>query len=686
MASDGRGLPSLICLDLRMWLLTAFGYERYRVSHGYSAGENIGDVAADKLELDEIKVAGCLLIGGLLKLAETLDVQYAKHALLLICDLNYFKTHVKPPTPSQEGRSTASKWWNHMQKLGEWKVITWVAREHIKFIHSFFAVAKSCGLVARAIFNGKLFSSKCAVPPGVNLPDVAELLKALSDAFAGRKFSFMTADWRHWFFQFSLADEIRPFFGMRIGDLFCRFSVLPMGFSFSPYIAQSVGWLIIIESLKRSFGQTCVEGLLHQSQLPSFIKIHDGSDIIVIALWYDNVGFFCTSDNKCMKFAKQFRATCSDFNVVIKEWYTYTSTEMELVDDREDPKGVFDEPPIRVPNPEDPSAKPPATYLGLELGWRKVRINPRRCEYRLEWRHALARRMRWWTSAKKLSSTCRSVAHLVGIIVWHCHMRLDPLAYVKTSIDILRKSVQRKESWDAVNVGYQQDLENLNAEVRRLCRDASWYFKNRPSSGKVFFVSSDASSKKWGFLVHHSDFKLWFQDHGTFTESLRGKHIFVKELLAATLGIERLCATLQPDDSVEIFIAVDNTAAAAVLRRLYSTTEAGAELVLRVIRALDDRHILRVISLRSEDNPSDPLTRNKDLCPKRAQIFQDVCLRFLEGYHKSEAPTRANPTRTHQEKEEADGYSSDEVANEWDEDCQGALHVSPEDDEMEEKS
>ena len=49
--------------------------------------------------------------------------------------------------------------------------------------------------------------------------------------------------------------------------------------------------------------------------------------------------------------------------------------------------------------------------------------------------------------------------------------------------------------------------------------------------------------------------------------------------------------------AVEIFIAIDNTAAAAVLRRMYSTTEAGSELVLRALAALGGRQ--RTKSMRT---------------------------------------------------------------------------------------
>lgn len=661
-------------------MLTAFGYERFRVNLGYSWQENVSGVSADGLPLDVIAVAGCILVTALLQLSHDLNISYAIHALKLISNLEYFKQHVVPPEKQMTEKSTASKWRAHLNLLESWRVISWTCRAATKFINCYFAVAKSCGKLARAIFNGRAFSNECQKPPTVNLPDVAELLKAISDALVGRRFSFICADLRHWFFQFPLIDEIRSFFGMRIDDQFCRFNVLPMGFSFSPYIAQSIGWLIIIESLRRC--DVDISSLQGATQLPSYIKLTENDEIIVIALWYDNLGFWCTSENRTMNFAKQFRATCADFNVVIKEINVYDTNEMELVGEREDPKDAFDDIPI-VKTDTDSSKKSVAAYLGMEMGWRLVRINPRRVERRFEWRHALPRRVRWWKSIKTLPSTCRSIAHLVGIIVWHCHMKLEPLVYVKSTIDALRSSVKIKKTWDTADDAYRPTIDSLRSEVMRLCRDASWNFKQRFNIDKRFFVASDASSKKWGFLVYRSDFTVWMQDHSYFAGTLfQSKHIFVKELLAATLAIERICSELNENEQVEIFIAVDNTAAAAVLRRLYSLTEFGSELVLRVINALKGKHSLRVISIRSEDNPSDPLTRNRCLCPIRNSMFQNICKRFLYGIHITDN-AKANPKRSHPERDEADDFSSDEEANEVDADCADILDASPEDDVVE---
>lgn len=669
-----------------MWLLTAFGYERFRVNLGYSWQENVSGIKADSLPLDEIAVAGCILVAALLDLSRHLNITYATHSLRLCSDLEYFRTHVVPPPTQAAGKTTASKWRTHLELLESWKVISWATRTTALFINGYFAVAKSCGKLARAIFNGRSFSSLCSTPPTVNLPDVAELLKALSDAFAGRRFSFLCADLRHWFFQFPLEDKIRSFFGMRIDDQFCRFNVLPMGFSFSPYIAQSVGWLIIIESLRRS--GIDISSLQGATQLPSYIKLAQGNEVILIALWYDNLGFWCTSENRTMSFAKHFRATCSDFNVIIKELHSYTTKEMELIGEREDPKDAFDE----VPASKDETSpkKPIAAYLGMEIGWRQVRINPKRHEIRFEWRHALSRRVRWWNSIKNLPSTCRSIAHLVGITVWHCHMRLDPLVHVKSSIDILRNSVRIKRTWDTVEDEYAPNLDSLRSHVMRLCKDASWTFKQRFNLDDRIFIASDASSKKWGFLVYRSDFTLWMQDHSHFAGTLfYDKHIFVKELLAATLAIERACAELNENEQTEIFIAIDNTAAAAVLRRLYSTTDYGSELVLRVIRALGDKRSLRVISIRSEDNPSDPLTRNRCLCPIRNALFRNICDRFLFGTH-IQSSAKSNPKRKHPEQDDPEhheeDFSSDEEANEMDADCADILNASPEDDVVENDS
>lgn len=646
----------LACLSplSAMWLLAhALGYHQMRL--GYSDGCR----RADDMSLDEIAVAGVLCIVPLLALARSLGVPYAVHALLLISDPLYFIEQIRPPCqPENQKRSTAEKWQPHLSMLVQWGVIRNAARGCVKYVHKYFAVSKSCGTLARAIFNGRAFSSATTRPRSVNLPDLAELLQVLSSAFQGKRFSFMCADWRHWFFQFPVHPDIQNFFGIRLLEKFFVMRVLPMGWSHSPLVAQSAGWLIVLEALRRC--KVDIHAFQNQVQLPPYLRIDHGGVLIVVALWYDNLGVFSTSENFVFQYTKQFRAVCADFKATIKELHVYSQDELDLRNRPEEPVDA-----VRKEEAVSDGAKPPATYLGMEVGWR---LDPQRHRSRFEWRHALARRRKWWQSCGHVVMTCRSVSHLVGVIVWNSHIRLEPLAYVKCVIDILRVALSKRNGWDKHEPELRDDLERLTAIVRTICLDSSWIHQRDLASHRTIYAASDASSKRWGYIVYDVNLEEIRHSNDAFDQRMYQSHIFVKELLAAVLAIEWCCQNLGSENSIEIVIAVDNTAAAGVLRRLYSTTKMGDEMVRRVLAALDSRHILRVMTLRSEDNPSDPLTRNRPMCSVRNTRFHELVGAYKVGRHITALP-KANPHRVHTEQDDAQHeFSSDDDANVEDED------------------
>ena len=94
-----------------------------------------------------------------------------------------------------------------------------------------------------------------------------------------------------------------------------------------------------------------------------------------------------------------------------------------------------------------------------------------------------------------------------------------------------------------------------------------------------------------------------------WSDELRLTTIFFKELLAAIITIEHIIE-INPDNPV-IHIAIDNTAAYHVLRRMYSSNLAALQLVLRLRRRMGSTHELRVTSIRGVDNVADDVSRNR---------------------------------------------------------------------------
>ena len=96
--------------------------------------------------------------------------------------------------------------------------------------------------------------------------------------------------------------------------------------------------------------------------------------------------------------------------------------------------------------------------------------------------------------------------------------------------------------------------------------------------------------------------------------------------MSATLAIEDV-----QKEGVTIVIAIDNTAAAAVLRNMYSSTEKGRDLVRRVLAVLKKKNNgLIVAGIAGEDNYADAPTRGDPLKPVWQPIRRETTWRTLQ--------------------------------------------------------
>ena len=113
--------------------------------------------------------------------------------------------------------------------------------------NTFFKVPKACGTKARAIFNCKAINEACERPPPFELAKVSAILELI-----GESTYFASLDFRHYFYQLGIPSEVKEMF--RVGTPSDRFrlAVLPMGFSWSPFIAQGVTMALLAEAATRA--------------------------------------------------------------------------------------------------------------------------------------------------------------------------------------------------------------------------------------------------------------------------------------------------------------------------------------------------------------------------------------------------------------------------------------------------
>lgn len=141
-------------------------------------------------------------------------------------------------------RWTNAKYADHFKDL---EVATLIKRTEMKFVEFFstyFSVPKN-EEVARSIFNGKLLSTYFQRPPPVNIldaPRLIEMIEAWCKDFGGDIY-MINGDFRHWFHQLSMEEANHRWFGLLLAgeDQPYVWTALPMGWSWSPYIAQAIG-------------------------------------------------------------------------------------------------------------------------------------------------------------------------------------------------------------------------------------------------------------------------------------------------------------------------------------------------------------------------------------------------------------------------------------------------------------
>jgi hypothetical protein len=164
----------------------------------------------------------------------------------------------------------------------------------------FFTVLKASinKVSLRTIFHTKGINVGGSHAPPVNLSSFPEWLAEFKDAEY-----LWTTDMRHFFHQFGLAEDIRKYFTVLCRGNRFRCACLPMGWTWSPFIAQSLAWWLAV-------GDESFEW----QELPR-VYTHNQVKIII---WYDNL-LFGGKKADVMKLREAFLARTVWINGTIKE-------------------------------------------------------------------------------------------------------------------------------------------------------------------------------------------------------------------------------------------------------------------------------------------------------------------------------------------------------------------------------
>ena len=259
--------------------------------------------------------------------------------------------------------------------------------------------------VDRAIINCKGVNQAFDKPPPLSLAEIGTLL-GLINFFPDAVIS--TADIRHFFWQLRLAAADRPLFSMSVEGFtaFLECIALPMGWSWSPWVAQGVAGLAVAEAAVRISKQLgrpvlAVPGgqVSTDSPPPYWYIIDEQADRVcaIVVIWYDNFLVAAARPSDAQKF---------DWNQAVRSVLNTAMKAFKIAW-----KLGADGLPWTVGFNE-------AEYIGIRFS----RINGD-----FAWAHIDSNISSWSeTKAEDFAPTMAlvEIAQALGVIAWDAHVRL----------------------------------------------------------------------------------------------------------------------------------------------------------------------------------------------------------------------------------------------------------------------
>jgi hypothetical protein len=561
---------------MSLWqLLRGSGYG------GYDAWELFESATEGPLPLDPVDVAGTANVRALAASAKKRNIVFVVAMLALILSPDRIPVpeiddeHAPEP---RRLRFTNAKYRSHFSHLTNWGLLEPTVAENIKYCNTYFAVPKGTAF-ARAIFNGRRLSEASPAPQPVNLFDIAGFLEKLGSLDCKQGLWMVIGDFRHWFHQIPVCRELSSYFGLALSPKeVYRWLCLPMGWSHSPVIAQSLGWAVLCHREEGSPAYVCIDNM---ATPPTFVTLKDaaGQEVGFLALYYDNYIVVSNNHQVARAMNERIKKNAKLFNIALKEHAIHARSELM-------------------------GATPP-TFLGIELGLQRTRDGV----FAVRWRI----KNRMIRTLDQGVFPAREVARVIGKLLYSRLISLEPLGTHESTRQVLSllARVSREawaQTWNSARITItDEEAAHLRVETERASGD-NWH-GTPPIPRKVAYVATDASCNGWGFVILEAGTVLFDSGRLLFPTSLTDDHIFIKELHAAIQGIRHVA--ISSPDVEQVVVVVDNTAVAGVLRRRYSTNTK-ANLMLK-----DLQMRIRIVTVPSEANVADSPSRGSPIDSKR---------------------------------------------------------------------
>ena len=399
------------------------------------------------VKLDPINVARRADMEKLRKAAERMRLPFSIRALKICSDLSVFLSLVKQPMIKPwEKPVSAKKWDEHVKALALYGVVEEIEFPQLKNGARYFGVMKGTD-AARSIWNGRRTSSLLEPPPSVNLPYLPRVLKMIDDLVKEHgPVTIIEGDIRHFFHQLSVCEEIGRYLGLRItiDDKLRSFAwrCVPMGLSWSPFIAQSIAWLCVL--CREDDEEDLFDIPVALKELPEFVPLRSGG---FITIYYDNilaVGVDAASVQKLFDRIIRNMSPEHGFNLQMKRFDIYSPKQVMLN---------------------------PVNFLGANLSL--VRLNRR---YHLRWCQATPPTI----DTEKLMSylkgivSPRAVARYIGKLIWVHSLTLNPIGDIsgllRTLSRVSKERIRRKKDWSDMFIVLTEEERECIRSLWRLAR------------------------------------------------------------------------------------------------------------------------------------------------------------------------------------------------------------------------
>jgi hypothetical protein len=419
---------------------------------------------------------------------------------------------------------------------------------------------------SRAIIDCRRTNGKMRRPPALILIQMHEVIWLLlfftSPAFAVR-------DLRHFFWQIPLAGNDCRWFGVRFRDGKAPILIrcLPMGFSWSPSIAQTISTLLAVAGTK--WKHDAWKGRPYIT-----ITREDGSIIAFIVIFYDNFLVIAKDEDTRTALMKTLLGNIKKVNAKIKGGEERPMEGVLLT------RGVFD-------------------FLGVMF---------ERQAGELIWWHKGKNVMEWNNLLKKGRMTTRDGYGLAGICIWDKTVATAPMLEIAEVLDTMAAIAGAKVNWeDPLQESWRECLKCAVAQVVR--REPYKRSRSELTERRLILVATDASDWGGGAVVWSEDKQARVVFADPWSEGDKIRPIYQRGMIAACRTILRLA-----NSEVTVMIAVDNSTVVSALRHRYSKCPF-LRLELESIRHMN----YEVVWVPSAVNVADAPSRGRAMEPAVAE-------------------------------------------------------------------